>query len=180
MKECQGTISAIMHQNPNEDMALEYRDIMIKEPRSVDKGISDVQGNVLWERLKIPTVPIVGNMGMGTDGLEKMRETIDAENEGVTIPAKVRWLTNPRTIQEGGPRGEIKVSSVVFVVKRTMAAQRLVRKGVPAVGVWFKVKLSTNAGPDSLCDLCCESGHIVCRSNLQPKCGISPKPQRFE
>jgi len=44
-----GTITAITHQNATAEMALLYRDIMIKAARSVDKGIIDVEGNESWE-----------------------------------------------------------------------------------------------------------------------------------
>jgi len=74
-------------------------------------------------------------MGKTTEGLQKMREVIHAENEGVAIPAPVRWLSNPRIIREREQRGEIKASSVVFIVRGKKVAQRLVNKGVIAAGV---------------------------------------------
>jgi len=40
-----GTITAITHQNATAEMALLFRDVMIKTPRSVDKGITDVEEN---------------------------------------------------------------------------------------------------------------------------------------
>jgi hypothetical protein len=86
-------------------MAFLYRNIIIKAARSGDEGIIDVEGNHSWERLKIHPVPVVRYMGTGTNGLQKMREEIPAENEGVTIPPQVRWLSNPRTIKEREQRG---------------------------------------------------------------------------
>jgi len=152
-RNAKGTITAITHQNATAEMALLYRDIIIKAARSVDKGIIDVEGNEFWERLKIHTVPLVRYMGKGTEGLQKMREEIQAENEGVAIAAQVRWLMNPRIIREREQRGEIKASSVVFIVRGKKVAQRLVNKGVIAAGVRYKVEPYTNAGPDSLCEL---------------------------
>jgi len=40
-----GTITAITHPNATAEMALQYRDIIIKAARSVDKGIIDLEGN---------------------------------------------------------------------------------------------------------------------------------------
>jgi len=57
------TITAIAHQNAKAEMALLYRDLMIKAARSVDKGIIDVEGNEYWERLKIHTILLVRYMG---------------------------------------------------------------------------------------------------------------------
>jgi hypothetical protein len=58
-----------------------------------------MEGNESWERLKIHTFPLVRYMGKGIKGLQKMSEEIQAENEGVAIPAKVKWLSNPRIIR---------------------------------------------------------------------------------
>jgi len=50
--------------------------------------------------LKIHTVPLVRYMGKGTDGLQKMGEEFEAENEGIAIPTYVRCLENLRTIRD--------------------------------------------------------------------------------
>jgi hypothetical protein len=39
-------------------------------------------------------------------------------------------------------------------------AQILIKKGIKAAGVWYRVEAFTNAGPDSRCELCCGWGHI--------------------
>jgi len=39
-------------------------------------------------------------MGKGTEGLQKMREEFEVENEGIVIPTQVRWLVNPWAIME--------------------------------------------------------------------------------
>jgi len=93
-RHAKGTITAITHHNAAPEMALLYRDIIIEAARSVDMGIIDVEGNKSWERLKIHNVPLVRYMGKGTEALQKMWEEIPADNEGVAIPAQVRWLLN--------------------------------------------------------------------------------------
>jgi hypothetical protein len=171
-RNAKGILTAVTHQNATAEMALLYRDIIIKAARSVDKGIIDVEGNESWERQKNHTVPLVRYMGKGTQALHKMREEIQAENEGVAIPAHVKWLLNPRIIKEREQRGEIKASSVVFIVGGKKVAQRLVNKVVIAAEVRYEVELYTNAGPDSLCELCCGLGHSESKcSHHQPKCG---------
>jgi hypothetical protein len=94
-----------------------------------------------------------------TEGLQVIREEIQGENAGVTIPAELRWLSNPRTIKEREQRGEITASSVDFMVKGKQVAQQQVSNGVTAAGVRYEVEPYRNAGPDSLCQLCCEWGH---------------------
>jgi len=68
-RNAKGTITAMMHQNTTTEVALLYRDMIIKAARSVDKGIIDVEGNESWERQEIHTVPLVRHMGKGTEAL---------------------------------------------------------------------------------------------------------------
>jgi len=103
--------------------------------RTVDRGVVDVEENNTWERLKIHAVPLVRYMGKGTDGLQKMREEFEAENEGIKVPTQVRWLANPSTIRDRKKNGEIAASSVVCEVKGSKVAQVLVKKGIKAAGV---------------------------------------------
>ena len=131
----------------------------------------DVEENETWERIKIHTVPLVRYMGKGTEGLHKMREEFEAENEGVMIPTQVRWLVNPRTTRERRQNSVITASSVVFVVKGSKVAQNLIKKGIKAAGVWHRVEAFMNAGPDSRCDLCCGWGDTENKSGKKPKCG---------
>jgi hypothetical protein len=43
--------------------------MFITAARSVEKGVIDVEGYKMWERLKIHTVTQVRYMGKGTEGL---------------------------------------------------------------------------------------------------------------
>jgi len=120
---------------------------------SVNNVVIDVEDNESLERLKIHVVPLVWYIGNGTEGMQKMREEFEAGNEGAAIHAQVRLLANPCTIRERRPNGEIAASSVVFVVKGNKVAQRLVKKGIRAAGVWYRVEVYTNVGPESRCEL---------------------------
>ena len=153
-RNAKGTITAMTHQNATAEMAVLCRDIITKAARSVDKGFIDVEGNESLERLKIHTVLQVRYMGKGTEGLQEMREVIQAANKVVAVPAQVRWLSNPRIIREREQRGEIKASSVVFIVKGKKLAQKVLNNGAIAAGAQHKVEPYTNAGHDSLCELC--------------------------
>jgi hypothetical protein len=76
-------------------------------------------------------------MGKGTEGLQKMREEFEAENEGIVIPTQVWWLVNPQTIRERRQNGEIAASSVVFVIKGSQVAQSVVKKGINISKLYF-------------------------------------------
>jgi len=127
-----GAITAITHQNAMVAMALTYRDVIINVARTVDKGVIDVEEYESWERLKVHAVPLVRYMGKGREGLQKMRDEIHAENEGVAIPVQMGWLANPHSIRDRRQRGEICASSVGFVVNGDKVARRLIKEGIKA------------------------------------------------
>jgi len=91
-RNAKGVITAITHPNVTGEMALHYSDIIITPARTIDKGVMDVKENVSWERLNIHAVPLVRYMGKGTEGLHKMQEEFEVENECIVIPTQVQWL----------------------------------------------------------------------------------------
>jgi hypothetical protein len=99
-RNAKGVIMAITHQNATAEMAMRYQDVISMAARTVDRGVVDVEENETWARRKFHAVPLVRYMGQGTEGLQKMREEFEAENDGIAIAAQVRWLANPRTIRE--------------------------------------------------------------------------------
>jgi len=61
---------------------------------------------------------------------------------------------------------------VVFIVRGKKVAPGIVNRGVMLAGVQYKVDPYTNAGPDSLFELCCGWGDIVSNcSQHRPNCG---------
>jgi hypothetical protein len=107
-----------------------------------------------------------------------LRDKIYAENKGVVIPVPVRWLASPYSIRERRQRGEISMSSVVFVVKWDKVVGRPVEEGIKVAGVWYTVEPFTNVGPDSRRDHCCGWGHIESNCSANPTCGYSSGPHR--
>jgi len=61
------TITAIGQQKATAEIPLRYRDVINNTTRSVNKGVIDVEGNELWERLKIHTVLLVSFIAIGTE-----------------------------------------------------------------------------------------------------------------
>jgi len=172
------TIMAITHQNATAAMALIYRDVMITATRTVDKGVIDVEESQSWERLKIHAVALVRYMGKGTEGLQKMQNEIHAGNEGVTVLVQVRWVASLNNIHERWQRGVISASSVVFVVKGSKVARGLVKEGINAEGVLYRVAPFRNPGQDSRWEHCCRLGHIQTKSSGKPACCYSSGPHR--
>jgi len=150
---------------------VKYRDIIITAARTFEKGVMHVEENEFWERLKIHKVPLMRYMGKSTERLQKMREEFEAKNEGIVILTHVRWLANPHTIRERRQNGEIAGLLVVFVVTGSKAAQSVVKKGIKAAGVWYRVERYKHEGPDRRCQFCCGWGFIRNKCGRKPRCG---------
>jgi len=88
-RNAKGAITAIMNQNATAEMAMRYRNMIITATRTLDKGVLDVEKTETWGRQKIHAVPLVRYMGRGTEGLQKMGEEFEAENESIAIPTQV-------------------------------------------------------------------------------------------
>lgn len=56
-------------------------------------------------------------IGKGSHGVEKLREDVEAENEGAMIPLEARWLDRLSHIEERVAKGKIQASSVIFFIR---------------------------------------------------------------
>jgi hypothetical protein len=110
-------------------------------------------------------------MGKYPDSKQTIPVQFEVENEGTVIPTNVRWLANTRTNRQRRQNGEIAASSVVFVVNGSMVAQRVVKKGMKAADIWYRVKMHTTKPPHTRCELCCMWGCIVTKWDSKAKCG---------
>ena len=127
---------------------------MIKAARKVDAGIVDIETNELWEKVKMHGVNFDRYLGKKTGGgLEKLRSELQAENEGVVLPLAISWIGGPKDVQKKKSEGK-KASSVVFAVKGSKMAEKVLKGGLRAAGVKYDVERFMTAGPDSFCGVC--------------------------
>ena len=110
-------------------------------------------------------------MGKDTEGLEKIQEEFETENERIVMLTQVMGQVNSSTIRERRQNGEIATSSVVFVAMGSTVASSLAKKDLKAAGVWSRVEVYPNKEPDSRCELSCGWGHIENKCSSMPKCG---------
>ena len=171
-----GTMTAITHANSTGAREQRSGDVIITAVPTVDQRVIDVEKNESWERLKVHAIPLVRYMGNATEGLQKMRYEIHTGNEEVTVPVQVRWLESLPIIDERSQMREISASSVLFVIMGTNVARRLVRKGMKAAGVWYRVELLMTAASPSRCEHCCGRRHIQSKCIGKPTCGSSSGP----
>jgi len=171
-KNTRGCLSTITTPAATAEMLIRYREIVIKAARKVDTGIVDIETNELWERVKMHGVNFDRYLGKKTGGgLEKLRQELQAENEGVVLPLAINWIGGPKDVQKKKVEGK-KASSVVFAVKGSKMAEKVLKGGLRAAGVKYDVEKFVNAGPDSFCGVCSRWGHVdaKCGSLKMPAC----------
>jgi len=169
-KNTRGCLSTITTPGATAEMLIKYREIVIKAARKVDAGIVDIETNELWERVKMHGVNFDRYVGKKTGGgLEKLRQEIKAENEGVVLPLAISWIGGPKDVQKKKADGK-KASMVVFAVKWSKMDEKVLKGGLRAAGVRYDVERFATAGPDSFCGVCSRWGHV------EAKCGVLKMP----
>jgi len=132
---------------------------VIKAARRVDAGIVDIETNELWERVKMHGVNFDSYLGKKTGGgLEKLRQELQAENEGVVLPLAINWIGGPKDVQKKKAEGK-KASLVVCTVKGSKMAEKVLKGGLRAAGMKYDVEKFMAAGLDSICAVCSRWGH---------------------
>jgi len=170
MKDTSGCLTTITTPGATAEMLLRYREIVIKAARKVDTGIVDIKTNKLWERVKMHSVNFDRYLGKKTGGgLEKLRQELQAENEGVVLPLAISWIGELKDVQNKKGEGK-KASTVVFAVKGSKMAEKVLKGELRAAGVKYDVEKFTTAGPDSFSGVCSRWGHV------EAKCGALNMP----
>jgi len=124
-KNSRGCLSTIKTLEAMAKKLIRYREIVITAARKVDAGIVDIETNELWERVKMQGVNFDRYLGKKTGGgLEKLRQELQAENEGVVLPLAINWIGGPKDVHEKKVEGK-KASTVVFAVKGSTSAKNI-------------------------------------------------------
>jgi len=169
-RNTRGCLSTITTPGVMAEMLIRYREIVIKVARKVDAGIVDIETNELWEKVKMHGVNFDRYLGKKTGGgLEKMRQELQAGNKGVVLPLAINWIGGPKDVQKKKAEGK-EASSVVFAVKGSKMAKKVLKGGLRAAGAKYDVEKFMNAGLDSFCEVCSRWGHV------DSKCGFLKMP----
>jgi len=171
-KNTRGCLSMITTPGASAEMSIRYREIVIKAARKVDAGIVDIETNELWERVKLHAINFDRYLGKKTGrGLEELRQELHAGNEGVVLPLAISWIGGPKDVQKKKMEGK-KASSVVFAVKGSKMAKKVLKGGLRVAGVKYNVERFMTARQDSFCGVCSKWGHVEakCGSLKMPAC----------
>ena len=173
-KNARGTLAGLSTPSAPIEQLLLFRDTVIRAARTVEPAVVDITANETWRRVKIHGVSLNRYLGRGTHGLEKLREEIVAENEGVEVPMQIRWLGRVPDIKERVVADGIRGSSVTFVVRGQLMADKIIKRGVRAAGRHYQVEAFIEVRPDSICGACSGWGHgeHSCASPTAPRCAL--------
>ena len=109
------------------------------------------------------------------NGIDRLREEIEAGNEGVAIPPfSIRWMRPKEVIQEIWQKGSLPSgkASVVFKVA-TKEADRHLLQEIWVNGHRFRAEIYVRDRADTLYEKCSQWGHAGFRCREQkPTCGM--------
>jgi len=143
---------------------------VIKAARMVDAGLVDIEANELWETVKMHGVNFDRYLGKKTGGgLEKLRQELQAENEGVVLRLAINWIGGPKHVGKKKAEGK-KASPAVFAVKGSKMAEIVLKGGLRVAAMKYDLEKFMNAGPDSFRGVGSRWGHV------EAKCGWLKMP----
>ena len=110
-------------------------------------------------------------MGKTVGGLRLLREGLEAENSGVSIPTKIRWLSRAKA-QARFQELKDGTSSVVAAVLGDATFNRVCKRGVRLFGRRYEVEAFEEDRLDAFCNRCSRWGHIAPHCSAAPRCSI--------
>lgn len=146
-------------------MLLHFKEVILRAARVHDRSVVDITNNENWQRLKV-LVPVAPYSERS--GLDQLKAEIEAENEGVEVKGRIRWLQPWAKLRHEQPVR----ASVIFSVRDRKTAQRLTTSmriaGCKATALPFIPE-----GVDTQCRRCCQWGHSEFKcQNTRLYCGL--------
>jgi hypothetical protein len=167
-----GVLSTTARQGASAAILLHFKKELIEAARKGDDSIINVRSNESWMELKI-LVPYA--VYRDENGIERLREEIEAGNTGVAVPPfSIRWMRPKEVIEEIWRNGTLPAgkASVVFKVPGKEAARRLLQE-IWVNGNKFRAEIYVRDRADTLCGKCRQWGYAEFRCREQvPRCGM--------
>ena len=113
-----------------------------------------------WRWVKIHNVSLVRYMGKSVGSLCVLLEELEAENNGVSIPAEIRWLSRAKA-QARFQELKDGTSSVVSSVLGDTTFNHICKSCVRPFERRYKVEASVEDRPDAFCNQCSRWGPIA-------------------
>ena len=141
--------------------------MVLKAAWTVDFSIMDVVAQQKWMWIRAHNISLARYMGRERDGgLRKLREKLEAENSGVSIPAEIRWLGGAKVWARFQEKKDGS-SPVVAAVLGEATFGRLCRHGVSPFGARYEVRAYEESRSNAFCSRCSGWGHTA--STARPR-----------
>lgn len=142
------------------EMLFPFRYSIIRAARLAEPGISGLEGNMTWKRVKIHGVPVACYVSRGSFGTKMLLEELEAENDGVKISAAVIWSGSPSDVKARHAEGMVEASSVPFTVLGEVTFGRLHKSGLRLLDRRYRAEAFEEEQLDVQCGRCSRWAHI--------------------
>ena len=175
-----GAVSALLTENSDAGTIIpRLSNVLIRAAKSVDQAIIGVEVLEHWQRLKIHGMPLERYLAAGS--MELLKREVESSTD-IQLKALPRWLINENRLREQQETGNKRGSAIVITVKGDAEAKKLCASGLRFGGVVRVVERYWEAGPSSVCMICCGIGHHRMGScgDRPEKCLICAGPHKVE
>ena len=175
-----GAVSALLNENSDAGTIIpRLSNMLIRAAKSVDQAIIGVEVLEHWQRLKIHGMPLERYMNEGS--MELLKREVESST-GIQLKTLFRWLINENRLREQQKAENKRGSAIVIIVKGDAEAKKLCASGLRFGGVVRVVERYWEAGPSSVCMICCGIGHQRMGSceGRPEKCLICAGPHKAE
>jgi hypothetical protein len=148
-----GSLTASARMGASAAMLLRFKKEILQAARKADGNIINVVSCESWVELRI--LVLYGRY-RGKNGLDELREAIEAENQGVSIPPlSMKWMKAVHNYEQQWQSGTLPggKASVIFKVPNKAAGQRLLKE-IWVAGNRFWAETYVPSKADSLYAIC--------------------------
>ena len=175
-----GAVSALLTEKANAGLLVpRLSNTLIRAAKTVDAAIVGVKVLEHWQRLKVQGMSLDRYLREGK--MELLKREVESST-GIQLKTLPRWLINENRLREQQETGNKRGSAIVITVKGESKANHLCASGFQFGGIVRVVERYWEAGPGSVCMICCGIGHEQMGScgNRPPQCIICSGSHKVE
>ncbi len=152
--------------------------VLIRAAKTVDQAIVGVEILEHWQRLKVHRMSLERYLGEGS--MDLLKREVESST-GIQLKSLPRWLINKIRLKEQQDTRK-RGSAIMITVKGEAEAKKLCASGLQFEGAIKVVERYWEAGPGSVCMICCGIGHQRMGScgDRPQKCIICAGPHKVE
>lgn len=175
-----GAISALLTEKGDATELLKTRtNILIRAAKTIDRAIIGIEALEHWQRLKVHGMPLGRYLGEGK--MELLKREVES-SIGIRLKTVPQWLIHESRLRERLESGSNRGSAIVITVANHSEASYLCAKSLRFGGGLKVVEKFWEAGPGSVCPICCGIGHDRLGNYRQrpPQCTLCAGPYKLD